>query len=172
MDNLSLFFLIFNLAGKSQLLDLLMIFGAEYLIMLEIILIIYFASNGLKLERKAFFVTCLGLFVSFIVIFLIRLFYLEPRPFVSNNITPLIKLDPDATFPSVHTSIMATIAFSFTLVKSKLSLILILFMCWVGFARIFVGVHYPLDILGGIGVGLISSMIAKQLLEWFKIKFA
>jgi undecaprenyl-diphosphatase len=36
-------------------------------------------------------------------------------------------------------------------------------LLWIGYARIFVGVHYPLDILGGIGTGALSACVATWL---------
>ncbi len=147
-----------------------MIVGAEYIIFITLIFLIYLIAKGDKLDKRVVVNSLISILIAYLLIQFIRLFWLEPRPFISNHITPLIKLDPDASFPSVHTSIMSSIAFSFVFFKSKYQTLLLLFMIWVGFARIFVGVHYPLDILAGIGVGLITAISTKQILLWTKTK--
>ena len=44
------------------------------------------------------------------------------------------------------------------LLVGGLALICLLSACTIGIARIFVGVHYPLDIVGGMGTGLLSAV--------------
>ena len=38
----------------------------------------------------------------------------------------------------------------------------------MGLARIFVGIHWPSDILGGLIIGAISAVIVKKLLPEFR----
>jgi undecaprenyl-diphosphatase len=37
-----------------------------------------------------------------------------------------------------------------------------------GLARIYVGIHYPLDILGGAGIGIITALIMNVIAVWQK----
>lgn len=149
----------------------LMIFGAEYIIYLTFIGMFIITFKGKVNERKALLLTLLSLPVVVIIIKTIHIFYFEPRPFVSFDITPLVPYKTDASFPSRHTSIMAAITFAFTYFKSKYSLLLLFLTLWVGFARIYVGVHYPLDILGGVLVGVVSVAVALQLKKFLKLRF-
>lgn len=171
MDNLSLFFLIFGVSSKNNILDFVMIFGAEYLIYLVFILMFFFSVKGGLKEKKSFLLSLLCLPIVIIIIKLIHLFFFEPRPFVSYQILPLISHQADASFPSRHTSIMAAIAFSYTYYKSKWSPLFLLALLWVGISRIYAGVHYPQDILGGIAVGIITLLIALQIKKMIKVKF-
>jgi undecaprenyl-diphosphatase len=43
------------------------------------------------------------------------------------------------------------------------AIICVVALLWIGYARIFVGVHYPLDILGGVGTGSLSACFATWL---------
>lgn len=156
-SNISLFFKIFGLARKSELLDKIMIFGAEYLIFATFILAVFFALRGGAREKKALILTVIAIAAAEVIIFLAHLIYYEPRPYLTYQLIPLIKHTPDAAFPSGHTTIMMTIAWSFVFYKSKFGPLILLLALWVGFARIFVGVHYPFDIVGGIITGLIGA---------------
>ncbi|OGE26791.1 hypothetical protein A3C26_03300 [Candidatus Daviesbacteria bacterium RIFCSPHIGHO2_02_FULL_39_12] len=160
MDNVAAFFLIFSLTGKSQVSDDLMIFAAKYLIYFTLVFIFAMALKmGIK-EKKAILLAVFGLGVCLLLVMLIRLFYIEPRPFVTLSVKPLIAHDNNPAFPSMHTSIMAVIAFAFTYYKSKLGPALMGLAFLVGLSRIYVGVHYPLDIIGGFTVAWLAIYIS------------
>lgn len=170
MDNISLFFLIFGFSKGSPFWDNLMIFGAEYLIYLSIILMFVFAMSGGVKEKKACLLSLISLALVVIIIKVIHLFILEERPFVTFDISPLIPHQEDPSFPSRHTSAISAIAFAFLFYKSKWALVFGFFVFWIGVARVYTGVHYPGDVLGGIVVGAISVIMARQIIK-FLLKF-
>ena len=92
MANTSLFFLIFNLHNQSTLLDDLMIFGARYLILIAFLLFFILAFKGNTPEKKAFLLAILSLPITVLIIMGIHLFFIEPRPFVTFHLTPLIPI--------------------------------------------------------------------------------
>lgn len=171
MDNVGLFFLIFGLSNHSQLSDLLMIFGARYLIYFTFLLAFILAFKSGAKEKRALILTILFLPIIILIIILIHIFFFEPRPFVNFHFSPLIPYSEDASFPSRHASIMSAMAFAYTYYKSKWAPFFLFLMLWVGIARIYVGVHYPLDILGGFIVGVISLMITLQIKRLLRITF-
>lgn len=170
MDNTALFFLIFGLSNHSPLADSLMIFGARFIIYLAFLLMFILVFKGSNKERRASLLILVCLPIIIILIKLIHIFFFEPRPFISYNFIPLIQYGPDASFPSRHASIMGAIAFSYLYYRSKWSIIFLLLLFWVGISRIYVGVHYPIDILGGVIVGIISTVIAKLILNSLRAK--
>lgn len=160
MDNIAAFLLVFSLTGKSQLSDDLMVFTAKYLIYFTLCFAFAMAIKMGAKEKKAVLLSIFGLGVVLLLVILIRLFYIEPRPFVTLDIKPLIDYNADAAFPSMHTSIMAVIAFAFIYYKSKLGLLLLALAFLVGLSRVYVGVHYPLDIIGGFLVAWLAIYIS------------
>lgn len=169
MDNISLFFLVFGLSNHSIAADTLMVFGAQYLIYLTFLLVFVLSFKGGLKEKKAILLAVLSIPIVILLIKGIHIFFYEPRPFVSFNFSPLVNPVGNASFPSVHVSLIAALAFSYLYFKSKWAPLFLLFLLWVGIARIYVGVHYPLDILGGIIVGIISLVLVLQIKRLLKI---
>lgn len=169
--NTDLFFLVFNLKGQNPILDQLMIFATEYLIYLTFLLVLFLALKGGIKEKKSFLLIILSLPIAVLMIKGIHLFVFEPRPFVTFNLTPLVSESLDASFPSRHATISAVLAFAFTYFKSKWSFLLLIIMVWISLSRVYVGVHYPLDIIGGWATAVISLAIALQVKKLLKIGF-
>lgn len=89
----------------------------------------------------------------------------RPRPFLAiEGLTALVEAGDRHSFPSGHT----TAAFAFTSVMifsgkgrgwKLLSLSIAVLMA---FSRLYVGVHYPTDVLGGMAVGILAGRLAWQ----------
>ena len=162
MDNTAFFFLIYNLAHKSPFLDQLMVFVTNYVLYLTMLLTFILAIKGKIEEKKAFLLVILGIPISILLIKGIHIFISEPRPFVTFNFVPLADNKVDLSFPSRHATMMAVMAFAYTYFKSKWSTLFLILLFLVGISRVYVGVHYPVDILGGFAVGVLSLAIALQ----------
>lgn len=160
MDNYQLFFQIYNLSRRYPYIDQMMVFGAVTLIFISFVLALALLFTGKTREKKAALLVVLGVIIMQLLARGIHLVYFEPRPFITHSLTPLIPQVADAAFPSLHAATMATLAGAFTLARSKYALLFIILMLWVGIARIFVGVHYPLDVVAGIGLGFLSVYLA------------
>lgn len=162
------FFLSINqYAEKSIFLDAIAIFMAEAMPFILIIIMLYlwfFASTDKK--RITFFAgysVLLALFVSYIL----GALYFHPRPFVANLGTQLVEHAADASFPSDHTTFIFAISFMYLFSKAtqKLGFLLCCLSLTAGFARVFVGVHYPFDIAGAALVGAVSAGLVLYLVS-------
>ncbi|MDO8657099.1 MAG: phosphatase PAP2 family protein [Candidatus Levybacteria bacterium] len=169
MDNASFFFSIFDLNGRSWILDQSMIFATTYLIYLTFLLVFILGLKGGIREKKALLLILLGLPIAVLLIKIIHFFFFEPRPFVAFHFSPIVmEAVNSASFPSRHATLIAVLAFTYIYFKSKWSLLFLPIMLWIGFSRVYVGVHYPLDVIGGFAVGAVSVFIALQIKRLLK----
>lgn len=172
MANLTLFLTIHNLSGHNLAIDRFMEFAAVDLIYLAGVILLVLAITNHSQGRKILLLSIISGAIAMIALRVINMLYFEPRPFITHpQIIPLIKYTADASFPSFHTTVMAVLAFAFLYHQVNLTWIFILMMFLVGFARIYVGVHYPLDILGAMIVGLFSVQLGWWLKDWFKKEY-
>ena len=171
MADQNLFLMISGLAGKSRLLDFLGIFSAEYLgyVLIAGFLIFVFSLTNFKERFRLLSFVLLSLIVSRgILTELIRFFYHRPRPFMVLEITPLITEADKGAFPSGHAAFYFALALSLLFFNRKLGWYFIGASILMGISRVFVGVHWPLDIVGGIVVALISVYSVNLLLSKIK----
>ena len=83
------------------------------------------------------------------------------RPYeVVEGLVPLISKPTDYSFPSGHTcaSFACTLVLYWILPK-KYGVPAVLLAALIAFSRLYVGVHYPTDVLGGLAVGIFSSCL-------------
>lgn len=160
--NSTLFLAINSLAGKNHLLDAIMVFFASYLVyILFLIAVICIAICLYRREWKQavyFFAT---LVVSFILLKIAGTFNFDHRPFMDHQVTQLVAHASGKSFPSDHTTVATAIAMGllyFTRFK-KIGVAMLIAAVVIGFSRIFVGIHYPLDILGGLIVGVVGGSV-------------
>ncbi|MDP3729572.1 MAG: phosphatase PAP2 family protein [bacterium] len=163
-----IFYAIQGLAGKSRLLDFLGVFFAEqsgYFLVIAVIALIFLMPQWKERLRFIFF-TLLSVIISRgILIELIRIVYNRPRPFAALEITPLVNHAYTAAFPSGHVALYFALAFSVLLINRRFGYGMIAVATLMGISRIFIGVHWPLDIVGGALVAFISFMIVKNIFK-------
>ena len=77
----------------------------------------------------------------------------------------LVSVPDSGSFPSGHaaTSFAAATILSFAL--PRVAPILVVLAAAVGFSRVYVGVHYPLDIVGGAGLGVLIAIALRLLVR-------
>ncbi|PGV54241.1 undecaprenyl-diphosphatase [Bacillus cereus] len=165
--NYTVFQWINNFAGSSKLLDTLMIAitnSVPYVAIL-FMLILWF-NNGKKENaiRKQYTVlyTTLSVSIALLVNVLIHAVYYHPRPFITHHVNQLVPYAADSSFVSDHSVLVFSIAFVFILRGEKLKYIALIWAILVGVSRMYVGVHYPLDILGAAFLTFITSGLVMQ----------
>lgn len=160
--DLTLLFSLNSLAGKSNWLDSLIIFLAEYLPYLVFLSIIFFLWSyrlSRKLQKQILLTLAFGLILSLGVTSFCRFLWPRPRPFLSFPINNLLT-ENSSSFPSRHATIffaLATIVFSF---QKKWGLGLFLAAFLISLARVAAGIHYPSDILGGLIIGFLIGYLS------------
>ncbi len=163
-----IFELINQFAGKSGILDILMIGLAKYGVLLMTIplLLIWFRSD--EEGKKAALLSLLSMAVALLINQVIGHLYFRDRPFVFHDVNLLLDRSTDPSFPSDHTTFVFGIAWLLLFKNRRIGTLALGFATLVGISRILVGTHYPGDVLGGALVGLISAILvwkARNLLE-------
>lgn len=72
----------------------------------------------------------------------------------------------DASFPSGHTGIMFAFAFALYFSYGKKAAPIFILSSLVALSRVYLCVHFPSDVLGGILVGYLSAKIARLFPLW------
>src|SRR3989344_5225703 len=137
-------------------LDYFGMFCAEYFeCFLLFALAIFLVVNFKKYWKMVLEALVAAVFSRFIVAEIIRWLWFRPRPFVAENFIPLISQSPvEASFPSGH----ATFYFAFSTIiyfyNKKAGIIFFAASFLIALARVFVGIHWPSDILAGAILGV------------------
>ncbi len=138
----------------------LIIFGSKYLYLIAVIVAIAsFLYLPREKKRAMAFLGIISFASTYIVALLAGLVFNDPRPFVSEHITPLISHAPDNGFPSDHTLLVAALASIIYYYNRKLGLLTFAIAILVGVARVFAGIHHWIDIIGSIVIAVLATAV-------------
>lgn len=94
----------------------------------------------------------------------------RPRPYTQlPDLTLLIAKPADWSFPSGHTTASLAAAYCYyrMLPKKLYGILALILAALIAFSRLYVGAHYPSDILGGLIVGIFGSwLVCRLYLMW------
>jgi len=170
--NQAIFGFLHNFANRSPFLDAIFIFFARYLIYFLVLAIIIWLIKKPRKEALFLFaeLAISAILARGIITEWIRFFYDHPRPFALLGFNPLIP-ESGASFPSGHMTFLFSLALIVWFYNRKFGWWLLGLSFLVGVARIFTGVHWPLDILGGIAIGALCGYVVHKILlpYWQKL---
>jgi undecaprenyl-diphosphatase len=139
-------------------MDTFFIICAKYLIVVPVLILgIYFLKQP-RTHWKDLAIFAIGSAVlAYIVSFVAGHLYFDPRPFVVDHITPLISHAPDNGFPSDHALLAAAIASIGWVWNKRLGVSLWILALLIAYARVYVGVHHMIDVLGSIVISGLAT---------------
>ncbi len=111
--------------------------------------------------RAAIFAGALATVLGLLIVQVIGQIWDRQRPFVVlNHFHKLIAHPADASFPSDHvTGAVALGAALLIFRRYRMAAVALTVALLIGVARVMVGVHWPTDILGAIGVGIFAALV-------------
>ena len=147
------------------------IFIANDLLYCMILLFAWFWLRGnydtKKQILKAFIFTSIAILISQCISHV----YYHPRPFVMDVGRTLIYHAPNGSFPSDHMLIFSSIAFSYLFSAQRKLGVFLLVMAWlVAWSRVYLGVHFPLDMLGAFLLAFALNFFGLKLWNLYKDK--
>ena len=145
------------------------IFIANDLLYCIILLFAWFWLRGnydtKKQILKAFIFTSIAILISQCISHV----YYHPRPFVMEVGRTLIYHAPNGSFPSDHMLIFSSIAFSYLFSAQRKLGVFLLVMAWlVAWSRVYLGVHFPLDMLGAFLLAFALNFFGLKLWNLYK----
>lgn len=85
------------------------------------------------------------------------------RPFALRDVALLIEAPHDYSFPSGHTAVSFAAAGALSFMKARGSRPALILASLIGLSRLYLYVHFPTDVLGGVLVGLFCGFFGAYL---------
>lgn len=156
-----------GLAGHWLWLDKLMVMVSQYgpVVFGTYLIGLWFSghsTNEVKANReRAIYVVCSAL-LALGINQVFGFFWFRERPYLNQPVKALMPIAADSSFPSDHSAGSFSIAGSIVLGQKVCGLLLTVFAALVAVSRIYVGAHYPTDVIGGMIIGLMSSWVIER----------
>jgi undecaprenyl-diphosphatase len=148
-------------------MDTFFIFSAEYLYILPVLVLGgYFLTRRWPRQKNMALFGTLSALLTYALGFIANHLYYDPRPFVLGQFTPLVAHAADNGFPSDHTLLVAALAMIGFYWNRTLGTALWILAIIVAGARVYVGVHHPIDVVASMIFGIIGVSLIRILFKY------
>jgi undecaprenyl-diphosphatase len=166
----ALFLHINGLAGKVPIIDgFFRGISNDYFAVISCCLILiwlWFGTRGderRQVYQRTVLIAAISIGLASLLMLIVNQYYFRPRPF--NELPPgsvnlLFYRPTDSSFPSNLAAVLFAIAVPIIIKIRSYGLILLAIAVFSSFGRIYIGIHYPLDVLGGAAIGALGALLA------------
>ncbi|WP_042959332.1 undecaprenyl-diphosphate phosphatase [Erwinia tasmaniensis] len=147
-------------------------FCARYLIAVVPLLIIglwlWGPRNQLTAQRVLVAKTGIALLYALSIAWCLAQLFPHSRPFAVGIGHQLLAHAPDGSYPSDHGTVIFTFAIAFiSWHRVGSGMVLMLAGVLIAWSRVYLGIHWPLDMLGAVLVGMLSCLFAQIVWPFF-----
>ena len=168
----TLFSEINGLAGRSHLLDVVMIGVAKYSPSIYALALALLWLTWKPKNQRAAFLAGISALVALGLGQIVGHAFPRDRPYLAHRVSLLITHSPDTSFPSDHTTLAFAVAFVVWHFNRRAGALMMIFGVVLAVARVFVGAHYPGDVIGGAVLGAVTSLVLLCLSEIARVRRA
>ncbi|MDP2734585.1 MAG: phosphatase PAP2 family protein [bacterium] len=149
-------------------MDNAIVFLGEYLgHILAAAFLVFWWENRKRFSRFLVESAAAAILSRGVVTELIRFLYEKPRPFVANNVEPLLEHAASPSFPSGHAAFFFALGGILYAYNKTAGILFLLGAAVMSSARVFAGLHWHSDIIAGALVGLASAFLVMQVSRRF-----
>jgi len=135
---------------------------------LVVILWLWGPRKQVSAQRQLVIKVAMALVISMTASWTLGHLFPHDRPFVDHVGYNFLHHSADDSFPSDHGTVIFTFALAFLLWHRLWSgVVLMAIAAAIAWSRVYLGVHWPLDMLGGLLVGMIGCLSAQILWNLF-----
>jgi len=165
-----LFTTINGLAGRSAVVDALMVGSAKYLPLIFALALIALWLTWKPRNQRGAFLAGGSALIALGIGQLIGYAFPRPRPYVAHSVNLLIGRSADTSFPSDHATLGFAVAVMVWQYNRRVGAWLLILAFILAFSRVFVGAHYPGDVVGGAILGSVTSVVIAVLSEFVPLR--
>lgn len=161
-------------SGTYPLVDsVAKIIASDYLIPVSfslILVLIWFRGRSLKFQiegRTAVLKSISTLLSACFVVFILNEIAFRDRPYTLPDARLIFYAPTDSSFPSNSVAAVAGMAIPIFRTYRVLGIIMLIGSFSLGVGRIFVGIHFPGDIIGGLLIAIVSFWIIGRVFDIF-----
>ncbi|MGX4607628.1 undecaprenyl-diphosphatase [Priestia sp. JNUCC 25] len=168
--NVDLFRTINNLGKEYTYLNNFFIFMAEYMVFVLAFIALIFWFTRREGNRMMIISATISFILAEMMGKIAGTLHSNNQPFAElSNVNKLIEKAVDNSFPSDHTILFFAFCMTFFMYQKRWRYIWIMLALVVGISRIWVGVHYPADVIVGAIISIFSTFIASFIVSRLNI---
>ena len=130
-------------------------------------IILLFSTKQRKTGIRILLALLIGLLIGNLVM---KPFIARPRPYEFLNINLIVPLPHDFSFPSGHTQAAFAFATAVFIGNKKYGVAAFALALLVAISRLYLIVHYPTDVLGGMLLGILWGYTAEIIIKYINKK--
>ena len=136
-----------------------------------ILALILFVTDKIK-NQKEIITLLLSISIEILTIeLLMKNYFARIRPeYVFTNIIKVLSMSATFSFPSTHAAVGFASAYVISSNRKRFRLLIYCLASLIAFSRIYLGKHYPSDVLFGSIIGILIGLVSVKITKSIKMK--